>query len=350
MVILVIILIVILLVYFSTYHPKDVQEEPVICSEDVPYLKIGQKVKILNWNLQFLAGNQNNHVFYDGGKDAWPSQNTIDATLKKIAHILSDEDADILLLQELDFGSRRTHFENQLSKLLKLLPKEYSSYASTFYWKAWFIPHPGIYGSIGMKLAVISKYKMNEAFRYSLSPITTDNFIVKQFKPKRAILEVLFPIEEGGELHAMTVHLSAFSKGTDTMERQVGQVDKILSKMEQEGNFGFIGGDFNLLPPGKAFSRLGREQEYYNPTGSEIKPLFDKFKPVPTYAELEGENYKDWYTHTATSSPEKKPDKTIDYVFFTKAVDYGEHYIRSKDTSLLSDHSPLIVCFYVPGK
>eukprot|EP01008_Symbiontida_sp_HLA12_P000599 NODE_1594_length_578_cov_1.454945_g1580_i0.p1 GENE.NODE_1594_length_578_cov_1.454945_g1580_i0~~NODE_1594_length_578_cov_1.454945_g1580_i0.p1 ORF type:complete len:102 (-),score=27.97 NODE_1594_length_578_cov_1.454945_g1580_i0:236-541(-) len=51
------------LFYLSTYHPEDVQEEPAVCPADAPFLEPGQTVKVLTWNVQFMAGNQNNHFF-----------------------------------------------------------------------------------------------------------------------------------------------------------------------------------------------------------------------------------------------------------------------------------------------
>ena len=38
----------------------------------------------------------------------------------------------------------------------------------------------------------------------------------------------------------------------------------------------------------------------------------------------------------------KIPNKTIDYLIFTKFFEVGEHYIRNNDTLLISDH--LLIC------
>jgi len=243
-------------VYFSTFHPSTVQNENVFCDPETPLLGSGQQIKVLSWNIQFLAGNQNNHFFFDGGNDPWPSENRLNATLKDVAHILISENPDIILLQEVDDGASRTYYQDQLQELLMLLPRSYRCYTSAFYWKAWYIPHPSIMGSAGMKLSIISKFKIADATRYALSAITSDNIIIRQFNPKRAMLEARLPLSNGKMLHAVNTHLSAFAQGSDTMEKQVARVDALLTQISRSGAPGFIAGDFNLIPPGKAYERL----------------------------------------------------------------------------------------------
>ena len=56
------ILILFLSCFTGTYHPSAVEEEHFISGEDAP-THTGQKIKVLNWNIQFMAGNTNNHYF-----------------------------------------------------------------------------------------------------------------------------------------------------------------------------------------------------------------------------------------------------------------------------------------------
>jgi len=124
-----------------------------------------------------MAGK--NYVFFydlldNSGPDGRPSPEDIAKTLKEVARIIQDENPDVILLQEVDDGAKRTDYEDQLASLLPLLPKEYACYASAFYWKASFVPHPRIMGAAGMKLSTISKYKMTEAVRHQLALIPAD--------------------------------------------------------------------------------------------------------------------------------------------------------------------------------
>lgn len=336
-------------VYFISYHPKDVQPVAFVSPDDAPVLQPGQKLKLMSWNIQFMAGNENNDFFFSGGNDKWASQETINATLKEVARVIIDENPDIILLQEVDDGAVRTYHQDQLAELMKLLPASYSSHSSAFYWKTKFIPHPEIMGAMGMKLSTISKYKIDAATRYALSPITNQNIIVTQTSIKRSLHGVNLPIQGGGNLYGLNGHLSAFAQGSDTMSRQIAQVDQLLSDLEKQGNVGFIGGDFNLIPPGKAFSRLSEKTKgYYNPEGSEIKLLYDNYKVIPTLAEVDGPDYLKWAASTGTAGKVKSPQKTIDYFIFTDKINYGEHYVRSSDTLKISDHLPLVTYITVP--
>ena len=132
--------------------------------------------------------------------------------LKQIATIIINERPDIVLLQEVDDGAKRTDYEDQLAELLALLPKEYGNHASTFYWQANFVPHPALMGPVGMKLSTLSKYQILQATRYGLTGIQSQSWIMQQMNPKRAILEIQLPINDLGTLSVMNTHLSDFAQ------------------------------------------------------------------------------------------------------------------------------------------
>ncbi|MGH2542814.1 MAG: hypothetical protein ACRDIB_08455, partial [Ardenticatenaceae bacterium] len=41
-----------------TFHPPEVQAEAVTCPESAPRLQQGQALKVLSWNVQFMAGKE----------------------------------------------------------------------------------------------------------------------------------------------------------------------------------------------------------------------------------------------------------------------------------------------------
>lgn len=340
------------MVWVVTYHPDDVQIEQVVCLDDAPLIKPGQKLKILTWNVQYMAGK--NYVFwydlFDGsGPDERPSSSDIASTLRAVARVIKEEDPDIILLQEVDDGARRTDYDDQLEKLLALLPKSYGCHTSAFYWKASFVPHPKIMGSVGMKLSTISKYKINEAKRHQLALIPKGP-ITRQFNLKRAILEARFPQTDGKTLAALNVHLDAFAQGTRTMEQQVEQTVALLNKLSSEGLNWVIGGDFNLLPPGGAYDRLVEsEKRYYNPN-TEIEVIFRLFKGIPGLDEARGPEYKKWFTHFPNKESIICPDRTIDYIFISNGIHLGDHYVRQNDTLEIADHFPVVAELMVNGE
>lgn len=344
------------LIYFGSFHPKPIQSEKVISSTKSPLLRPGQKVKVLSWNVQYMAGK--NYVFWydlpnDQGPDIRPEYQDISTTLEAVAKVIVEEDPDIILLQEVDDGAKRTYQEDQLEKLLMLLPGDYTSYTEAFYWKANFIPHTKIWGSVGMKLVVISKYHLQGALRHQLALIekkTWYNWLERQFHLKRAIQEVQVPIQGGKYLTVFNTHLSAFAQGTNTMQKQVAQINALVGQQDRQENIWVLGGDFNLLPPGKKpYASLAADQQVaYNPS-TEIIPLFQNFQSVPSRTEANGQNMKDWFTHFPNDPSVLAPDRTIDYLFLPKSVKVDRHYIRHKDTHKISDHLPVVTEFTIPN-
>ncbi len=338
------------LVWVLTFHPRQHQAEPVTCSEEAELLKPGQTLKVLTWNVQFMAGK--NYVFFfdvpDGnGPDERPSRQDLTHTLNEVARVIRDENPDVVLLQEVDHGAARTDYEYQLQRLLELLPSEYACHTSAFYWKAAYVPHPRIHGAVGLTLATLSKYRISSATRHQLSLIP-GNFVTQQFNLKRAVLEARLPVEQGGEFVALNTHLDAFAQGSNTMERQVGEVNSLLGSLTQSGRPWVIGGDFNLLPDAEAYRRLPPRQQYYFNPQTEIAPLFEKYEAVPSLAEVSGSDYRQWFTHFPNDPEVKGPDRTIDYLFFARTVRLGQHYVRRQDTQRISDHMPLISEFRLP--
>ena len=337
-------------VYVVTYHPDAIENEAIVSTAPAPQAKPGQKLKVLSWNVQFFAGRPNNKFFFDGGTDPWPSQRMVNSTAIAVANIIKQEDPDIIFLQELDDGAERTRYHDQLQQLLDLLPAKYVMHTSSFYWLADYVPHGELLGGVGMKMSIISRYRIEHATRYALPNITTDDIFTEQFKPKRAVHGAYLPIEGGGSVNILNTHLSAYAQGTNTMALQVASVGEVLRDIEAKGESAILAGDFNLVPTDSAYQELGAgSRRYYNPTGTEIAPLFDHYKSVPSLSETLGDDHQDWFTHIANDNRSEMPDKTIDYIFYTGELILGDHYVRSSDTLKISDHLPIVATFTLPA-
>ncbi|MBL8020819.1 MAG: endonuclease/exonuclease/phosphatase family protein [Leptospirales bacterium] len=338
-------------VYFANYHPAELEQEAVVCPATAPTLKKGQNIKVLNWNVQYMAG-KNYTFFYDvldgSGKDTRPSSEDIAITIKEVARVINEEKPDILNLQELDEGSKRTDFADQLQLLLKLIPPEYACYSDAFYHKSAFVPHPSILGAVGMKLATISKFKMTAATRHQLALIPS-NFVTQQFNLKRAVLEVQMPVEGDKDLVVLNTHLDAFSQGTNTMELQVAEVKEILEKATTNGSPWVMSGDFNLLPPG-AYDLIRQDERAYYKPETELAGLYKEFQIVPTLDDTKptNPNRARWFTHYPNGKRATGPDRTIDYVLYSPRLKLGPYAVRSADTLRISDHLPFRAEFKIP--
>lgn len=333
--------------WLTTYHPDAREPVEITCTGDAPPVAPGQTLEVLSWNVQFMAGKE--HVFfYDvmggEGPDDRPARASIEATLKEVARVIRDEDPDIVLLQEIEQGASRTDGEDQIARLLAELPADYRCHASAYYWKAAFVPHPRIMGAVGMKLAILSKYRLSRAIRHRLPEPPADP-VTRLFQIKRAILEAGLPIAGSDrELVVMNTHLDAFAQGSDTMQRQVDLVGDLLDQMSRSGRPWLIGGDFNLLPPvAGAYERLkDHEQAAYLPE-TELRALYERYQVVPGAAETGGPDAARWFTHFPNDPRVGAPDRTIDYIFFSDDVALGARTVRQHDTRAISDHFPIVV-------
>lgn len=338
-----------LLVWAITYHPPAVQAEAIVCAEDAPVLQPGQSLKVLTYNVQYMAGK--NYVFFydlphDAGPDERPSAADITQTVQEVARIIRAENPDLVLLQEVDDGSARTDYEDQLARLLALLPQDYRCHTSAFYWKAAFVPHPRIMGAIGHKLSIVSKYQIDQASRYQLA-LAPGNPLTQQFNPKRAILEARLPVENSQDVALLTTHLEVANRGTEVMQKQVAAVRERLDALDQNGATWLLGGDFNLLPPGQ-FERLQEDQKSNFRAETELQPLFDRYHVIPGLEDIHGDNASQWYTMFVNDPRTTKPDRTLDYIFFAESMTLVDGYVRQHDTLSISDHLPVIAEFKLP--
>ncbi len=106
-----------------------------------------------------------------------------------------------------------------------------------------------------------------------------------------------------------------------------------------------MGGDFNLLPAGDAYDKLAPYQKKYYKQKTEIASFFNDYQAVPNVAQTSGDKRSEWFTHFPNDPKVKAPDRTIDYVFFSKNVMINKTNVGQKDTWRISDHLPIMVDF-----
>lgn len=333
------------LVYALTDHPKPVQAADLTCPASAPTLKAGQAVKVLNWNVQYLAG-RGYVFFYDtlagDGPDTRPSAESVARTLDEVVGVIREENPDLILLQEVDRDSDRTGNADQLQLIQAALGGAYPCAATTYYHRATFVPHPKIMGRVGLSLSTLSRYRLDSATRYALPRICGDPVTVA-FNFKRAVLGVTLPVQGGERLTAYSTHMDAFAQGCDTMRRQVAAVQTLLDGTARPW---VMGGDFNLLATRAAYDRLRpREQAYFNPD-TELTPLLDRFETFPSRAQVDSGDPA-FITHYPNDPQVGKPDRTIDYFVYSPGLTRRGERVRQDDPKI-SDHYALVTTIQLP--
>ena len=336
------------MVYSLTWRPDAREVLAVSCSTQGPTLAPGQALKVMTWNVQYLAGKR--YVFWNdlaAGTDEAPTADDMAFSLDEVARVIRDEQPDIVLLQELDDGAKASDYQNQLKLLQERVADLYPCSAHAFDWKADFIPDPHIFGSVGRQLATLSRYEIEHAERLQL-PVSEVNLISRQFKPKNALLLTYLPLSDGGQMAVLNTHLDRATQPDETLQAQVSAVAKVLDKFESRGTPWLIGGDFNLLPLGQ-YQRLPSEQRTPYSSDSALHVLWDKYPMIPTNNEASGIDRARWLTHYPNDTNVSGPDRTVDFLFYSPRIKRVEARVRQDDTLRISDHLPVIARFLLPA-
>ncbi|WP_165795302.1 endonuclease/exonuclease/phosphatase family protein [Deinococcus koreensis] len=333
------------LVYALTDHPRAVQAADVTCPASTPALKAGQDVRVMSWNVQYLAG-RGSVFFYDtlagDGPDTRPSPQSIARTLDEVVAVIRAENADVVMLQEVDRDSRRTDYQDQLQLIGAKLGGAYPCTATTYYHRAAFVPHPKIMGKVGLSLSTLSRTRIESATRSQLPRICGDPVTVA-FNFKRAVLGVTLSVQGGEPLSVLQTHLDAFAQGCDTMRRQVAAVQEVLDKTPAPW---VMGGDFNLLGTRGAYDRLrARERAYFNPD-TELAPLMARYASFPSPSQIDSGDSR-MFTHFPNDPAVGRPDRTIDYFFYAPGLSHTGDRVR-QDEPKISDHFALLTTVELP--
>ncbi|PUA41955.1 endonuclease [Pseudomonas protegens] len=337
------------LIYSLTWRPQPKETLTVSCSAQAAPLVPGQALKVMTWNLQYLAGKR--YVFWNDqarGEDERPTLEDMAFSLDEVARVIRDEQPDLVLLQEVDNGAKASAYQDQLKLLQERVTDLYPCSTQAYDWKADFVPSLHIFGSVGRQLATLSRYRIEHAERLQL-PIAPQPLISRQFQPKDALLLSYLPLSDGGQLVVLNTHLERAQRADDTQQRQVTAMAKVLDKLESRGTPWLIGGDFNLLPLGQ-YQRLSEAQRAPYQIDSPLHLLWDKYPMIPSNTQASGVDRARWLTHYPNDPSLDGPDRTVDYLFYSPRLKRVESRVRQDDTLRISDHLPVLARFLLPAQ
>ncbi|MNE66656.1 hypothetical protein D3C80_1622170 [compost metagenome] len=69
---------------------------------------------------------------------------------------------------------------------------------------------------------------------------------------------------------------------------------------------------------------------------------------IPALPEASGADQQNWYTHFPNDPRVNKPDRTLDYLFYSPSISRLEAAVRSEDTLRISNHLPLTARLLLP--
>ncbi|MCR5783877.1 MAG: endonuclease [Clostridia bacterium] len=222
------------------FKPADTEE---IAVEGTGSGEVSDEVTVLSWNIGYAGLGKWSDFFMDGGENTRSADKTmVNAYLSGINTVIAEQNADIVMLQEVDSDSTRTFGINEVEKLAVGA----SAYALNYSCPFVPFPWPPI-GKVNSGLLTFTDYPIISASRISLPcpfswPIRVANL-------KRCLLISRIPAKNDRELVIVNLHLEAYDSG----EGKIAQTKALKDFIEAEyanGNYVIAGGDFNQEFPG----------------------------------------------------------------------------------------------------
>lgn len=265
--------------------------------------------------------------------------------LNKIAQILKNIDADIVLLQEVDSYSKRSNFIDQGKYLAQKAGYNYLAAAPTLKGKIHINFH-NVIGKIEHGLSVLSKYPIeyNEAYIFNYS--NEMPFFVKWLYDPHGAQKCLVNIN-GKKINVINVHLDPWSQ-----KSREAQIQKIKTIWLTNNKFPtIIGGDFNSISP----SALKKDGLYLDDAPWFIDRKKWDIKNESTILTLlhlgfkEASPLKLSLKHKKFNSfPSNDPKEKIDYIFAGYKTRVIQGYIYN-EAKMASDHLPIVADIKING-
>jgi len=304
--------------------------------EKAPKFTKSKPLKVVVWNIQYGAGIRQ-HFFYDGGRAVSTPKEEVEMTVKEIGEFIKSTQADVVMLQEVDRRARRTAYLDEFKLLSEILASAGLTCRScASYWRVPYVPTPKWehLGRVGMHLVTFSRYRISSATRWQL-PLLKESKIRQLFNLRRCALDTV--LEDSDDFALINTHLSAFSRGDGTLEKQV---DTLLTKVLIGKKSWLLAGDFNSLAPWQSPNDLSDEEAAYYPQGqSPVAPLYANYNAA--FSTLREKNIQVPFTYKPYSA--SAPECTIDHAFTSDNIQFSRVKVLppTQEGRYLSDHQPL---------
>lgn len=231
---------------FIAYHRIEDKQVLAVTGENDRAVETGKEYKVVSWNVGFGAYESDFGFFMDGGTESWAwSKDRLNTNLQNISKFLNEQDAAILLVQEVDWDSTRSYHVNEREFIENALREEHQydgayavNYDSPFLFYPFLQPH----GCSRSGIATFADFKITDSLRRSL-PI--DNGLTKFLDLDRCYSVSRIPTSNGKELCVYNLHLSAYSADGTIADDQMELLIADMQAEYEKGNYVIGGGDFN---------------------------------------------------------------------------------------------------------
>lgn len=285
-------------------------------------------IKVLTWNIGFGGGPEGRPTgIYD--------RDTVTRNLEAVVDGIRTAQPDLVLLQEVDRGARRSGSMDQFQWLLEHAGLPHGCYVDT--WDVRYVPHPGWnpsghIGRVRSGQAILSRFPIRACRREPLPQASEAPWWYRTFALHRALQWADLDLGNGTVLTAVNVHLEAFWQGN--REQQAGILAEGLRRLPEERLL-VVGGDLNSVP-----ATAPKRKDF--PDEPETDFTTDRtiaiVRGVPGLREVFLDEAPEAPVKASLTFPALGPDRRLDYLFHRGLAGSTE---RAVPRFLASDHRPL---------
>lgn len=233
----------------TEFKPDPVEVVPVSIhgNEKTESPVLEESVRVLTFNIGYCNLGKESDFFMDGGENVRNGdEELVLKNLDGVMETIEKTDADILLLQEVDFDSSRSFRINEAYMISEHFGGK-SSIAMNYNCDFVPFPWPPI-GTVASGIMTHTDLNMETGRRIALP--CPFNWPVSAANLKRCLLVNYFDVEGSDkQLAVVNLHLEAYDDGEGKIA-QTKMLWDILTEEYAKGNYVIAGGDFNQMFPG----------------------------------------------------------------------------------------------------
>lgn len=259
------------------------------------------ELKIVSWNIAYghglgSAGPQYKRIHHSAAAEK----------LDAIAETIRQADADFILLQEVDWASRRSHFRDQVAFLAQTCRYPFAAVAES--WSARYVPYPywdwrEHFGKIRSGGVILSRYPITENEVTLFEKPAEQRWWVRWFYLFRYLQIARIQLNDEQAVSLANLHLDAFFQSSRV--RQARAACELLRTAAQQGRAPLvIAGDLNSVHP-LAAAKSGFQDE--------PQADFAHDDTVKQFLELPG--YREALAVESLTFPSDHPTRRLDYIF-----------------------------------
>lgn len=293
---------------------------------------------VMSWNVAWAFG-----MGSEGSKSpADKSREEFEKTLDAMADHIKGQNADIVLLQELDFDCGRSRGIDQVERIAKRSGLLHVAKAES--WRANYVPFPywppsAHFGHMSSGGAIISRFPIKACEVTLLDKPSEYPFWYRMFYLFRYVEACELDVD-GQTLRVVNTHLEAFSP-----PNRMAQAKVLASIAAAKRGPTIFGGDLNTVPPESPTLTGYPDEPETNHSGDTTLPTLrgvDGFHPVVATSAFEADP-KSFFTF-----PGDAPNRMLDHLFVSDGIEVESASVLS-EAGALSDHLPLVAKIRLPA-